>query len=365
MRDAAPSVTMVTTFSGLTGPALLAGPLRSTGFRTRLWIASGLALTGLFILAFTCMTPALRSADGLTVALFAAFVLGLQQSIGENCGCIRFRRLAPIAFSSWGVGTGIGGIVMPFLYSVISDLPLAQRFLHMIPVLALYLAVSTALYYVSKRDATSECTTPTSAGGKEELAERLAMSFEIEAGEPPSQVYGYKVAAMFACVFGCEYFIFPTLVDRATVCPATAPLGAEGFSRCWIAYNVGLMISRASIAYFRWRRIWLLVLLQAANVAVGTVAVFWQLVPRVGTAGYALMYLWMVWVGLLGGFAYVNCIQEMNTSPKIPAAKRDMFVNLLFGCSESAIFLSCLLGYSLNQNILSFDRITTACPPVP
>jgi len=129
-----------------------------------------------------------------------------------------------------------------------------------------------------------------------------------------------------------------------------------------MAYNVGLMLSRASIAYFRWRRLWLLVLLQAANVAVWTAAVFWQLIPRAGTLGYILMYLGMVWVGLLGGFAYVNCIHEINTSPKIPAAKRDMFVNLLFGCSESSIFLSCLLGYALNQKTLSFERITTACP---
>merc|ERR1719258_565443 len=103
------------------------------------------------------MTPALRSADGLAVALFAAFVIGLQQSIGENCGCIRFRRLPEIAFSAWGVGTGVGGIVMPLLYTYISHLPLAQRFLAMIPVLAAYLVVATALYYVSKRDLTLAC----------------------------------------------------------------------------------------------------------------------------------------------------------------------------------------------------------------
>ena len=91
------------TFAGVTGPALLAGPLRSTGFRTRLTIATTLGLAGLFTLAFTCTAPALRSADGLAVALFAAYLVGLQQSIGENCGCARFRRLPPIAFSAWGL----------------------------------------------------------------------------------------------------------------------------------------------------------------------------------------------------------------------------------------------------------------------
>merc|ERR1719171_2249335 len=182
----------------------------------------------------------------------------------------------------------------------------------MIPVLAAYLVVATALYYVSKQDLTLACNPPS------ELEEKLAMSFEITSAVPggePSRLYGYQVASMFASVFGCEYFIFPTLVDRATVCPATAPLGADGFSRCWIAYNVGLMLSRASIAFFRWRRLWLLVLLQAANVAVGTAAVIYQPVPRLASAGYVMIYLWMVWVGLIGGFAYVNCIHEMNTSP--------------------------------------------------
>jgi hypothetical protein len=127
---------------------------------------------------------------------------------------------------------------------------------------------------------------------------------------------------------------------------------------------VGVILSRASIAFFRWRRLWLLVLLQAANVAVGTAAVIYQPVPRLASAGYVIIYLWMVWVGLIGGFAYVNCIHEMNTSPKIQSSQRDRFVNLLFGASEFSIFISSVFGYALNKNILSYERVIAACPPV-
>merc|ERR1712196_686779 len=165
---------------------------------------------GLLILVFVCMAPALRGPGGLLVALIATFLLGLQQSIGETSGCIRFRRLPPIALSCWGAGTGIAGVVMPLLYTLISHLHLADRFLCMLPVVAIYLAVSTALYYVSKRDST-RLYEPDDDGL--EVSEEFEMS--LTPSENSTEHHGQKVAAMFAAVYGLEYFIFPTLVDRA------------------------------------------------------------------------------------------------------------------------------------------------------
>ena len=142
-HNAATSVTIVATASALVGPALLAGPLKSTGFRTRMWICSGFALAGLLLAAFTCMSTALRGPSGLFVMLIATFLLGLQQSIGENAGCIRFQCLPPIALSCWGAGTGIAGVVMPLLYTLIEEVSLAARFLYMLPVLAMYLVAES------------------------------------------------------------------------------------------------------------------------------------------------------------------------------------------------------------------------------
>ena len=50
-----------------------------------------------------------------------------------------------------------------------------------------------------------------------------------------SERYGHKVATMFAAVYGLEYFIFPTLVDRANTCPPTSSLGCATLRGPYVA----------------------------------------------------------------------------------------------------------------------------------
>merc|ERR1711920_661006 len=100
-------------------------------------------------------------------------------------------------------------------------------------------------------------------------------------------------------VYGLEYFVFPTLVDRATQCPSTAVLGNEAYNTSWICYNIGVTVSRASIAFFTLPYLMPLLVLQAINVGVWAIEVNINFVPRLGATGYILQYVMMVWVGLM------------------------------------------------------------------
>ena len=250
---------------------------------------------------------------------------------------------------------------MPLLYTLIEEVSLAARFLYMLPVLAMYLVVTKALDYVSKRE-TARMYDPDEVATNHGLEISEEFEISLAPSDNNSERYGQKVATMFAAVYGLEYFIFPTLVDRANTCPPTASLGDDGYARCWMAYNLGVTASRASLAYFRWRRLWLLVVFQAANLALWILEVYHQPIPRLGSVGYVLMYIWMIWVGMMGGCAYANCIHEINTSPRIHASQRDVLVNFAFGVAQSAILGSSVLGYALDQNVLSYGRISSACP---
>merc|ERR1740130_2421116 len=87
---------------------------------------------------------------GMVVAMVAVFLSGLQQSLGENCACMRFRRFSKVALSCWGAGTGMAGIFPPMVYSSIAGLPLYQRFLVAIPILAFYFVICIVVYNAGK-----------------------------------------------------------------------------------------------------------------------------------------------------------------------------------------------------------------------
>ena len=43
--------------------------------------------------------------------------------------------------------------------------------------------------------------------------------------------HGWGIVAVFSGVYGFEYFVFPTLVDRENQCPPTSPLGVSAYTK--------------------------------------------------------------------------------------------------------------------------------------
>merc|ERR1740130_29444 len=256
---------------------------------------------------------------GMVVAMVAVFLSGLQQSLGENCACMRFRRFSKVALSCWGAGTGLAGIFPPMVYSAISHLPLYQRFLVAIPILAFYFFICIVVYNEGKaaqqRDVARSFTedgvrvAPSGAEAQEPDASEAGLQDENRSDQPSNR-YAWYVIAVFSAVYGLEYFIFPTLVDRGTQCPADK--AEHAYNTSWMAYNIGVTISRGSIAFFEFPCLWLLFVLQAINVAGWAVEVKMRFLRSGWQTGYMIQYAWMVWVGLMGGTAYANCMRKFH-----------------------------------------------------
>jgi len=165
-------------------------------------------------------------------------------------------------------------------------------------------------------------------------------------------------------VYGLEYFIFPTLVERSTKCPITSPLGQGAYNTSWICYNIGVTLSRGSIALFQFPCLWLVLVLQAANVVLWGVEVHSHFIPRMGGNGYILQYVWMVWVGLMGGTAYSNCLRAFHCSPRIPNDRRDRLINTAFAVANIVILSSTVMGTVLDNTILTTETVRQNCPKV-
>jgi len=373
--NSAPLVTLISTVSAIVAPLmLLSWPLRFTGYRVRSIVSGLIGLVGLLMLAFS--TYAMKSsAAGMVVGMTAVFLLGLQQAFGENCACMRFRRFSKHALSCWGAGTGLAGIFPPMAYGAIKSLPLYMRFLVAIPLLGVLFGLNLMVYNAGRgakeRDTSAEIRIVSTI----EEAEHGQVAVTVPASETetrnlttigahdePTDCFAWYVIAVFSGVYALEYFIFPTLVDRATKCKPTSPLGDQAYNNSWIAYNIGVTISRGSIAFFEFPCIWLVFVLQAINVAGWAIEVETHFVQSMRATGYIIQYAWMVWVGLMGGTAYANCIRRFHTSPRIPDKKRDQLVNLAFAVSMAAMMASTGLGELLENTILTTKIVTRNCP---
>ena len=126
----------------------------------------------------------------------------------------------------------------------------------------------------------------------------------------------------------------------------------------WIFYGVGVTISRMSVSCgCELRRLWILSALQAINLALWTAEATTHAVRSLGDVGYWLLLLWMVWVGLMGGAAYINSMQIMNKSPTVPDELRELGTNVCFVLINVGIMLSTLLFLFLDSTVLSLHRL--------
>eukprot|EP00929_Paragymnodinium_shiwhaense_P083455 TRINITY_DN44487_c0_g1_i2.p1 TRINITY_DN44487_c0_g1~~TRINITY_DN44487_c0_g1_i2.p1 ORF type:complete len:438 (+),score=67.35 TRINITY_DN44487_c0_g1_i2:45-1358(+) len=362
--DLPSSVSFIACGAAVMGPLLLADtPLRLAGFRLRLALASGIGVVGLLLIAGVAwgMAPdneGEQAPAAMALALIGVFLVGLQQSFGENTACVRFRRLPNVALSCWGAGTGLAGIFPNLLYDQIRHWDLQWRFLAAMPLLFVLLGNGCLVYRLGTKSETrmeqslmgSRATLPDEDPPPSE--ERLASINRFE----------WYVIVVFCGVYGLEYFIYPTLVDRATKCPVTASLGEDAFNKSWICYNIGVTLSRSSVYFFRLPQLWILIVLQAANTILWSLEVWLHNIPRWGAAGYALQYGWMVFVGLMGGAAYANSMHVFNHSPNIASERRDKLINYSFALSMICMMSSTGLGMVLDNTVLQESVARRNCP---
>lgn len=101
-------------------------------------------------------------------------------------------------------------------------------------------------------------------------------------------------------VYFAEYFINQGLMELLYF-PTSSLSHAEQYRWYQTLYQVGVLVSRSSLCCFKIRKLWVFALLQVVNSVLLVVAVWCQFLPSVW-----IVFLVVVYEGLLGGAAYVN-----------------------------------------------------------
>lgn len=294
---------------------------------------------------------------GFMTALLACSLVGVATSLGEIGNLAFFRAFPARILGAWGAGTGIAGITGGSVYVFLRSHGLSnpQIFALMTPSVLIYYGCFRYLYHRAK-----ECGV---LSLQRDIGEKNA-ELNIENARDVSK-FTWAILVNMIAVYTLEYTIYPGLVDRDTLCPQNKSfIATHAFTLMWTCYNVGVTASRASVSWFRIDNLWLITALQALNVALWFgEATQHTILNYFGEAGYYILLLWMVWVGLMGGACYANCMYAYNTWSSIPDNYRELGINLGFAMSNIGIFAATNITTILQTTVLSSAKLYPGgCP---
>ena len=100
-------------------------------------------------------------------------------------------------------------------------------------------------------------------------------------------------------------------------------------------YQLGVFVSRSSIAFLRIHRLYLLSLLQVGNLALLTLHSLYDFIPSV-----YIIFVIVFWEGLLGGGVYVNTFAEIMEN--VPFEEREFSLGATSVSDSAGI---CIAGF--------------------
>lgn len=83
-----------------------------------------------------------------------------------------------------------------------------------------------------------------------------------------------------------------------------------------VIYQIGVFISRSSVNLVQFRHVWIMAVFQFINVVYFTFEAVYFFTPSIW-----IIFVLILWEGLLGGGGYVNTFYRLQT--EVPAARRE------------------------------------------
>lgn len=146
-------------------------------------------------------------------------------------------------------------------------------------------------------------------------------------------------------------------VDPALVWPGTK-ISCQEYRYYQFLYQGGVFLSRSSVNLFRIKNIWWLPLLQILNLNVLTLQAIYHFIPY-----YWIVFLIVIFEGLLGGATYVNVYYALSTETS--GIVREYSMSMTSVSDSIGISFAALVGLALGPFLKSYNAARIAsgnCP---
>ena len=348
-------------------------------YSVRVLVFIALSTCGMLLVA---LTPSDRS---VTVKLAGVVLASLSSGGGELSFLGLSHFYGPISLAGWGSGTGAAGLVGAGLYVMMTEwwrfsvrdsllfsacLPaiMAVSFFVVLPRGPLKQGAQNKSYEaVPERDEEED---ENGRGDDEVPAGAASSALLAPGGSVTATAYAShhhdnitfeqnfrRVKALFIPYMGpmllvyiSEYIInqgvAPTLLFPVEESPFREFRGFYPFYS--FLYQLGVFISRSSIAFIRIRHLYLPAILQFGNLVLLTLHAMLYFLPSV-----YIIFLIVFWEGLLGGAVYVNCFAEIME--KVPEEDREFSLGATSVSDSAGICVAGFVGILLEPRLCAWQ----------
>eukprot|EP01135_Chromosphaera_perkinsii_P003176 Nk52_evm65s236 gene=Nk52_evmTU65s236 len=323
-------------------------------YRYRFYANAVMMLCGLVCVAYS---------PTLILALASIVIIGMGSAFGESF-TLGYLRLYPAELvGGWSSGTGMAGVGGACLYMFFSFLELSNKtsFMLCVPFVGVYLFFYMILekpqYEKRVRRRAGSSSNGSDGGISEEESDLL------EQGERAEDVEESFCAKFSRCVelvwwlsanlFLVYFFEYVISSGFASEClPKHLAERDEFYYKnsyeiLAFCYQLGVFVSRSSLKYVKITRVEILTLIQGINFALW----YFQVVFK--TFNIWVLYLHMIFVGLMGGGSYVNIFYLLINNKNITSKDKDLCVNITAIMNTLGITLACVFVLLADNTFLA------------
>ncbi|XP_055617241.1 battenin [Toxorhynchites rutilus septentrionalis] len=232
--------------------------------------------------------------------------------------------------STWSSGTGGAGVIGALSYTGLTAFGLSPKATMLVMLVVPSVEAGSFWLLLRHRDS-SQNQSPLNAEKDDSQTDYSALPPE----ERPLETWRQKISFIpslfiymipLVLVYLFEYFINQGLFELVYF-PAISLSQSEQYRWYQVLYQIGVFISRSSVNIVHFKHVWIMAVLQFVNMVYFTFEAVYMFTPSIW-----IIFVLILWEGLLGGGGYVNTFYRMQI--EIPEARRE-YAMMITSISDS------------------------------
>ena len=297
------------------------------------------------------------------LTLVCVFLIGFSSSFGESVLlCFLALKRKQALLSSWSSGTGMAGILGASysLLCALVEIPYLWSFVALTPLVIIYICCFFCI--INRSPQANDPKNAPLLANSTDLSLTSSSSNYVKDQEPKTEEEEEKVSCcnfsilkpvwwyMFNC--GAVYFLEYVIQNAFVHCAQDPKKKFKNYhySLLNLMYQVGVFISRSSLALFKFPWVGWLTLFQLCFFAMWATQPFFYWMP------FAVEIIFMICVGLFGGCSYVNSFNLIMNDPHLRTKEKEMVTSWNAFIISLFIVLSTLFTFLSEQTFLE-DKV--------
>jgi len=313
----------------------------------RIFLALSMSLSAYIILAISTRS---QESWGFYTALLGALLMGGANSLGEITNLGFMKGFAPDILLGWSSGTGFAGVFGAGVNLLLRYFHFDDFFIFLVMTPTFFIYWFGFNWMKNRRVKRAEAESYMQLENVAEVTEagEAKMNLTLSWNNfllifPKIWWFSFNIGA----VYFLEYICTTGFADKATTVVATeAPfIDANSFIVIQLCYQIGVVISRSSLGLIKIKKIWIMTLLQFFN------CIGWGILAYCQCVNLWLLFVFMIWVGLMGGASYCNVLYQVLASEKISKNEKEIGINFISILNDAGVISSSLIVILLDNTL--------------